>query len=122
MNDPDIEELLRRVRPAGPPAHLRARVVVAMSAAATARPAWPWIAAAAAALFVTATLQVAAGSLREQTRPPAATAAIDVESELASSLQTSLGVPSEEARMIAFVDGFRSRIENARANQERRDQ
>ena len=119
MNDDQIEALLRRVRPAGPPAELRARIVDAQR---PARRAWPWAAAAAAALLMTTTLQVAAGRLREQARPPVATAAIDAESELASSLQTSLGVSAEEARMVAMVDGFRSRIENARANQERRDQ
>lgn len=118
MNDSELEELLKRVRPAGPAAHLRARIL----SATAPRPAWPWIAAAAAVLLTTVTLQVAAGSLRGQTRPAAVAAAIDAEGELASSLQTSLGVSAENARMIAIADGFRSRIEGARANQERREQ
>ena len=58
--------MLRQVRPAGPPRQLRARIV-----GATARPrrAWPWIAAAAAALLMTIALQFAAAGLRQQLRP-----------------------------------------------------
>lgn len=119
MNDDQMEDLLRRVRPAGPPVQLRARIV---GATARPRPAWPWIAAAAAALLMTATLQVAAAGLRQQLRPAVVTVAIDAEGELTSSLQAWLGVSAGDARMIAIVDGFRSRIEDARATQERRDQ
>jgi len=47
MTDPEIEELLRRYRPAGPAGDLRARIVAGNQV--TGR-AWPW-AAAAAVLF-----------------------------------------------------------------------
>jgi hypothetical protein len=58
MNDDQIERLLRQVRPAGPPARLRARIVAAR------RPrSWPWIAAAAALLALTVWLRGADTSL-----------------------------------------------------------
>ena len=47
MNDREVEDLLRRYRPVGPPADLRARV---MAAGASAPRTWPWAAAAAVLL------------------------------------------------------------------------
>ena len=55
MNDSDIEQVLRRYRPAGPPVHLRERVV----AQARTQRTWPWIAAAAALLFTVLTFRIA---------------------------------------------------------------
>jgi hypothetical protein len=54
MNEHDIEGLLTRCEPAGPPPELRARIV---------RPArevrlWPWAAAASILLMATAALQI----------------------------------------------------------------
>jgi hypothetical protein len=46
MDDYDIENLLRRHRPVGPPADLGRRIVAA-------RRTWPWAAAAAALLALT---------------------------------------------------------------------
>ena len=48
MNDDQIEDLLRRVRPAGPGHGLRGRILGAAPAASGR--AWPWAVAAAALL------------------------------------------------------------------------
>ena len=58
MNDPEIEELLRRYRPAGPPSQLRARVTAPMPA----QRIWPWAAAAAVLLLSLMTLRISARS------------------------------------------------------------
>lgn len=117
MDEGRIEQLLRQLRPAGPPPELRARIV-----SAGPRRAWPWIAAAAAMLLMTIALQVAASSLRQQVRPAVVTGGLDAERERASSLEISLGLTAADARMVAMVDELRSRIAEARGNQERRDQ
>src|SRR5687767_8638003 len=63
MNDHDIEQMLRRHRPAGPPPELRARVF--QTAAVEAR-LWPWAVAAAALLVITVGFHVASASLGSQ--------------------------------------------------------
>jgi hypothetical protein len=56
MKDSEIEDLLRKYRPVGPPADLRQRIF-----AATRVPLiWPWASAAAALLVLGLTLQLAA--------------------------------------------------------------
>ena len=65
MKDDQIEDLLRRVQPAGPPPELRARIL----ATRPARPAWPWAAAAAALLLAIAGLQWSARELRHGIAP-----------------------------------------------------
>jgi hypothetical protein len=55
MNEPDVEDLLRRYRPVGPPPELRGRVVAPVP---PVRRAWPWAAAAAALLASVCVLQV----------------------------------------------------------------
>lgn len=55
MSD-DIEDLLRRYQPSGPPSSLRARVV---SGVADRPKTWPWAAAAAALLVATVALHAA---------------------------------------------------------------
>ena len=57
MNDSDIEDLLRRYRPVGPPANLRARIL----SESRAHRVWPWASAAAALLASTLALHDAAG-------------------------------------------------------------
>jgi hypothetical protein len=57
MNDRELEELLRRYRPAGASAHLRARVI---ADAVPAGRTWPWVAAAAVLLATTLNLHIAA--------------------------------------------------------------
>jgi hypothetical protein len=55
MTDPELDDLLRRYRPAGPPAELRARLIA--SAAPMPR-TWPWAAAAAALLAAVCVTQL----------------------------------------------------------------
>jgi hypothetical protein len=59
MNDRELEELLRRYRPGGPPAALRARVIGVVPSGRT----WPWVAAAAVLLATTLSLHIAADRL-----------------------------------------------------------
>jgi hypothetical protein len=57
-NDASVEDHLRRFRPAGPPASLRARIV-------TARPpdrAWPWALSASAAFVLVVALRMLTNS------------------------------------------------------------
>ena len=56
MDDRQVEDLLKRYRPAGPPDSLRERCLTPSSAARV----WPWAAAAAALLAITVGLEVAA--------------------------------------------------------------
>ena len=56
MNDSDLEDLLRRYRPVGPPANLRERIL----SESRARRVWPWASAAAALLASTLALHFAA--------------------------------------------------------------
>ena len=64
MDDDRIEQLLRQVRPVGPPAHLRARIM------AVRRPrSWPWLAAAAALLALTVWLRGADTNLTTALTP-----------------------------------------------------
>lgn len=53
MDDDQLEQLLRQVRPVGPPPRLRARII---SARRPAVRTWPWVSAAAALLAFTIAL------------------------------------------------------------------
>ncbi len=55
MNDQDLQALLRRYQPVGPPPGLRARVFAGRSGPR----AWPWLSAAAALLAATLGLHLA---------------------------------------------------------------
>jgi len=79
MKDSDIEDLLRRYRPAGPPARLRERVV----AAGPPRRIWPWASAAAALLASVLSFHAAA-------RHELGSAKVGVESTVAASLTDDL--------------------------------
>jgi len=68
MNDHDIEQMLRRQRPAGPPPELRARI---FKPAANAARLWPWAAAAAALLAATVGFSSASASLQATVPIPA---------------------------------------------------
>ena len=65
MTDPELDELLRRYRPAAPPAELRARLIA--SAAPMPR-TWPWAAAAAALLAAVCVTQLWTRNLYEGVR------------------------------------------------------
>jgi hypothetical protein len=56
MKDSEIEDLLRKYRPVGPPAELRQRIL----ATTRAHRIWPWASAAAALLILGLTFQLAA--------------------------------------------------------------
>ena len=77
MNDDEIEGLLRGMRPAGPPPHLRARIVAPRPARA-----WPWMAAAAALFAVTTILQLSAGDVLRDASSAIAAAQHDDSAEI----------------------------------------
>jgi hypothetical protein len=81
MNDDQIEDLLRRVRPAGPPPRLRARII---SARRPVPRAWPWVSAAAALLVLTVALPLYDG--RGQQALASAPSAWDAERSLLTDL------------------------------------
>lgn len=56
MKDSEIEDLLRKYRPVGPPAELRHRILATARVPRT----WPWASAAAALLVLGLTFQLAA--------------------------------------------------------------
>jgi hypothetical protein len=104
MDDDRLEALLRQMRPAGPPARLRARIVSARRP--TAR-AWPWVSAAAALLAVTIALPRAYG------QPPGRTLASTPWEEEQVLLAEMLGGDAEAARLaeqIVAVNELRAAV------------
>ena len=79
MTDPEIEDLLRRYRPAGPGGDLRARIVAASQV--TGR-AWPWAAAAAVLLGAVCATQLWTESVYEDVRNSVAPAHSSIMSDL----------------------------------------
>jgi hypothetical protein len=111
MNDDQIEGLLRRVRPAGPPPELRARILLAQPA----RRAWPWAAAAAALLLMIAGLQWSAGELRHEIRP--ATLEAGADDPESRALAEAFSLKEDEIRAMELKREF-DRIMAADAAQE----
>jgi hypothetical protein len=105
MKDEEIEELLRAVRPVGPPPALRARIV----AARPVRRAWPWVAAAAALLAVTVSLRVAATQTLDRVRPAASAAPAATASDL-ETLRDVHGLDDARARALALTRDLARRI------------
>jgi hypothetical protein len=103
MNDNDVEDLLRRHRPAGPPQDLRARI---MAAPMRVQRTWPWAATAAALLVAAISLTVASDIVRRRTVPPPAASA-DV--EIASDALRALGFDDSTLRMMELKDAVRRR-------------
>jgi len=66
MTDNELEDVLRRLRPAGPRPELRARIV-ASTGPRRAERAWPWGMAAAAMVLLTVTLQFSTARLNRET-------------------------------------------------------
>ena len=97
MTDDQIENLLRRVRPAGPPPELRARIL----SASPPRRAWPWLAAAGALLMMVVSLQSSAGQLRQQIQPQPP-ASVSQDSEIAL-LQQTFGLTDDEMRALTIT-------------------
>ena len=127
MNDEELEALLLGVRPRGPSAELRARILARAAvqvarggqARQTTKRAWPWAAAAAAVLVFTMLLQTASAGLRHGVREATAVAAPDVEDELTIALRESGGLSEDEARLVARVHQVQMRIERNRPAAER---
>ena len=115
MKDEEIEELLRRVRPASPSLALRARILARRQPARR----WPWL--AAAALFaLTLTLQYSAAQLRGALPGDGSSATLPGEAERISSVRELLEVSEDEARAIVVVQGIVERIVANRGEEERR--
>jgi hypothetical protein len=105
MNEPELDDLLRRYRPAGPPPALRARV---MAGVPDVRRTWPWAAAAAALLAATVYLHQSADDAVARTSTRFAS---DVRRQAIASLSEMLGGDAS-AQMIAELtisaDEFRA--------------
>jgi hypothetical protein len=82
MNDPEVEHLLRRYRPAGPPPHLRSLIVAPLRV----QRIWPWATAAAVLLASMMALRVGArseaASVDLQLGPDAAERAVEELSQM----------------------------------------
>lgn len=96
MNDSDIEDLLRKYRPAGPPVEMRQRILATVRVPRI----WPWASAAAALLVMALTLRLAAGNL-------AAGAPMNVEpptsARIVEDLTTMLGGDTNARELAEFI-------------------
>jgi hypothetical protein len=116
MTDPELGDLLRRYRPAGPSPELRARVLAAPPVART----WPWAAAAALLLAATIVLQLARVQMDETSEPvdPREAAELQVLVEMLGGEERAL----DEARRMMWERQLRARVEDSRRPPERVDQ
>lgn len=117
MIDPELDDLLRRYRPAGPPSDLRARVV---GDAAPAGRTWPWVAAAAVLLAATVGLQVA----RLRLATPVEDAELQGAAELRIVAEMLGGSERavDEARRLLWERDLRALVDDSRAGAERVEQ
>jgi hypothetical protein len=97
MTDDQLEQLLRASRPVGPPPELRARVVILRDV----RRAWPWVAAAAALLALTISLQVSAARELAAIRPGGVVRPQE-QSRDAADLKSSLALDDETMQALAL--------------------
>ena len=102
--DDEVEDLLRRVRPASPSTTLRARIL-----APGRQRRWPWV-AAAALLLMTLTLQYASARLRGALPRNEVVTPMDGEADAVASLGNLLDVSEDEARAMVLVRGIQARI------------
>jgi len=96
MDDLEIEDLLRKVRPVEPPAQLRQRIL----AAPLARRAWPWIGAAAAALIATTAFHLAFGY---EVGRAGLSPTPDTETQVADGITKMFGGDDRARRMAEFI-------------------
>jgi hypothetical protein len=96
MDNTDIDDLLRRVRPAGPPAELRARLL----RAAPAPRAWPWVGAAAASLVAAAGLQLASSTAIDRADMPSLS---DPDASIVQATTDTLGGDVTARRLAEFM-------------------
>jgi hypothetical protein len=96
MNEHDVERVLERYRPVGPPERLRARILTPDSSARV----WPWAAVAAALLALVVGLNAdrdrLIGSVDAPVEPDARTREIQAVAEM-------IGVSDARTRAEAFV-------------------
>lgn len=112
MNDQDLEQLLQRYAPVGPPDDLRARV---LTPSHETRRAWPWLVAASVLLALTIGAQTAAIRVRDNLAPPANPAQTDAE---VTALEEALG-GGPEARRLAEQMVIERALDRAREDSER---
>lgn len=96
MNDSDIEDLLRKYRPVGPPPRLRARILSAQNAPRV----WPWASAAAALLASALALHFA---VRHETAAADPRMATDPAVHVVENLTDMFGGDAAARRMAEFV-------------------
>ena len=95
MNDRDLEALLRRHRPVGPPPALREQILRAVDR----REPWWWLGAAAALVAITAGTQVAIGS---EVDTVTVTLAIGAEASAPDPLLELLGDDEPARQLVLF--------------------
>jgi hypothetical protein len=98
VDDRQVEELLRRYRPAAPPESLRERCVPAPRLA----PVWPWATAAAALLAITFALEAAA---TDAMASAGVAVAPDTTEQAAAQLAETLGGDDASRRLAKQVIG-----------------
>ena len=98
-DDPDIERFIQRVRPAGPDASLRTRILSDLRDVH----AWPWVAAAAALFGISFALHGATARLESAGPNRLDTLAIDA--RLEHAMQALGGDPTSRALATFIVTG-----------------
>jgi hypothetical protein len=112
MTDEQLEQLLQASRPAGPPPELRARIV----AVRDARRAWPWVAAAAALLALTISLQVSAARELSVIRPGGVVASEEQSRDLADLI--AFGLDDEAMQALALRQQLERRLSSSQSSEE----
>ena len=111
MKDSDIEDLLRRYRPAGPPARLRERVI----AAGPPRRIWPWAGAAAALLVSVLSFHAAARHELAARRSARSAVAASVTEDLAELLGGDAPLASSRRSSSSSTSSEGERVHRAEA-------
>lgn len=111
MTEPELEELLRRYRPVGPPLDLRARVL-----SADTRRAWPWAAAAAALLAATVYFHTSANHIVASANVPASPDATDQAISLMTEMLGGDASARQMAELTIAIDEMRAERDRGVAN------